>query len=282
MEIPLQQKGWLRATLFTITFLILNILLAFATRSLHLRPVAEPSNILQVDARLITLLGATFIAFALVYLFRKLADRKSFLSLGLVWENNESFAATGLFLAPVILGTGCFVLIANGNLHWSEISFDAKQLFLSFGLLLLIALAEELVFRGYILNNLLQSLNKWLALSASALVFALFHANNPEINIIAFLNIFLAGLLIGINYIYTRNLWFGILFHVGWNFYQGPVLGFKVSGATLAAVLEQELTGNALITGGNFGFEGSIVNTILLLISLAILVWVYEKKFQLL
>lgn len=115
----------------------------------------------------------------------------------------------------------------------------------------LVAFAEELVFRGYILNNLLQSMNKWTALIISSLLFTLFHLSNPDISLLALLNIFLSGLMLGINYIFTKNLWFAILLHFSWNFYEGPILGYKVSGLTLESLLQQELTGNPILTGEN-------------------------------
>lgn len=261
-----------------ITFLALNVLLVFITGNISKAEAINDSDILQGE-KLVYILVSALIAFITVLFFRKLIDRRSMLSLGFKWGDNEQYAATGFFLGLLLLGIGSFILIANKNLHWTDVDFNANQLFLGFGLMVIIAFAEELVFRGYVLNNLLLFMNKWLALSLSALLFALFHANNNGINFIALINVFLAGLMLGINYIYTRNLWFGILFHVSWNFYQGSVLGYRVSGVHLKSVLEQELSGSDLLTGGNFGFEGSLIATILFVISLASLGWIYEKKF---
>jgi hypothetical protein len=216
----------------------------------------------------------------MVWLFRKFIDRASFSSLGFDWKPYQYHAATGFFLGPLLMGAGTFILIAIKTLHWTDIHFDETQMFLNLGLMMIIAVAEETVFRGYILNNLLESMNKWIALGVSALIFAAFHANNPGITPIAIFNLFLGGLLLGVNYIFTRNLWFGILFHFSWNFYQGSVLGYKVSGVSLQPVLEQELTGNSLITGKEFGFEGSIFSGILCLLTTLLLAWIYEKKYR--
>jgi membrane protease YdiL (CAAX protease family) len=145
--------------------------------------------------------------------------------------------------------------------------------------MLIVAIGEELVFRGYLLNNLMESLNKYIALVISAAVFALVHGTNPDITDLATLNLFLGGCLLGINYIYTRNLWFAILFHFTWNFFQGPVYGFKVSGLHLPGILQQELHGNPIFTGGAFGFEGSVVATVLCCSCLFLLFLAYEKKY---
>jgi hypothetical protein len=141
-----------------------------------------------------------------------------------------------------------------------------------------IAIGEEMVFRGYILNNLLHSLHKWLALAISAALFALMHSNNPGVDIIAMINLFIGGLLLGINYIFTRNLWFSIMLHTAWNFFQGPVLGFPVSGLHLQSILHPELKGNVLITGGTFGLEASFLTGILLIVTVMILYFVYRSR----
>ena len=131
-----------------------------------------------------------------------------------------------------------------------------------------IAVGEEMVFRGYILNNLMATLNRWLALAISSALFALMHSNNPSVDLIAMLNLFVGGLLLGINFVFTRNLWFSILLHTSWNFLQGPVMGFPVSGVNLQSILEHELRGNPLLTGGSFGLEASVLTGVLLIFSI--------------
>jgi uncharacterized protein len=128
------------------------------------------------------------------------------------------------------------------------------------------------------LNNLMQSLNRWLALTISAALFSLMHSNNPAVDIIAMMNLFIGGLLLGINYIFTRNLWFSILLHTLWNFLQGPVLGFAVSGVRLESILQPELKGNVLLTGGDFGLEASLLTGIVLMIAVLILYLLYQSR----
>jgi len=130
------------------------------------------------------------------------------------------------------------------------------------------------------LGNLLDSFaNKWVALLISGILFAAFHFTNPGIHTLAFVNLFLAGLLLGINYIYTRNLWFSFLFHLSWNFFQGPLLGFRVSGLSLPSLLVAEPKGDLFVTGGDFGLEGSILNTLVSVIALLVLALYFEKKY---
>lgn len=71
-----------------------------------------------------------------------------------------------------------------------------------------------------------------------------------------------------------------MMLHFAWNFFQGPVLGFKVSGLALQSIFEQQLKGPDLITGGQFGVEGSVIQSVVLLLTFASLAWIYEKKFM--
>jgi hypothetical protein len=145
----------------------------------------------------------------------------------------------------------------------------------------LIAFSEEFVFRGYVLDNLMQSFpNKWVALVISSVLFAAFHFTSPEIYPLAFVNLFLAGLLLGANYIYTRNLWFSFFLHLSWNFFQGPILGFRVSGLVFPSLLVPETKGDLFITGGDFGLEGSILTTVTAFITLFLIIWAFERKYS--
>ena len=73
-------------------------------------------------------------------------------------------------------------------------------------------------------------MNKFLALFVSAALFAFMHIFNPEIAFLPMLNLLLAGMLLGASYLYTRNLCFPISLHLFWNWIQGPILGYQVSG----------------------------------------------------
>jgi membrane protease YdiL (CAAX protease family) len=215
----------------------------------------------------------------LVFAFTRFIDKRPFKTLGFGWKEYRDDAWIGLLLAPAILGIGTLVLFFTGHLRWNDAIFDGAEFFMSIVLMMMIAAGEELVFRGYLLHNLMESMNKWAAFGITTLLFTVAHIANPSITPVAIINVMLGGALLSINYIYTRNLWFCFLFHFSWNFLQGPVLGYEVSGVELQSILQVELSGNPLVTGGQFGFEGSIVNTLLSLISLLLLYVLYEKKY---
>jgi len=278
---PMIKQGWLRALIFTICLLVFIFFAGKAMQFMNFHPTAQPGAGSRMSAEQYLYLGlilSSVLSYLVVLFFRKIVDRQPVADLGLEWHNRKAHAATGFFLGLLLLGIGTLLLVTTGNLEWTDIFPDGRSLFVSLGLMAMIAFTEELVFRGYILNNLMQSMNKWNALLLSALVFALFHGGNPGIHVIALVNLFVGGLLLGINYVFTKNLWFGILLHFSWNYYQGPVLGYEASGIHLNGLLQQERTGNSLMTGGLFGFEGSILCGVLALLAAVTLGYAYTKK----
>jgi uncharacterized protein len=285
---PLIAAGWLRVLIFSFLYIVSVFLVYTAEAEIVTSngmasangKQADPELLLNGDLLWLTVLAGSVLAFLLVYILRRFIDRDSFSSLGFSTEGWGSDAITGFFLAPAILGTGSLILFLTGNLKWMDIDFDAGNLFISLGIFILVAFSEELIFRGYILNNLMCSFNRWVALVISALLFALAHLNAESLNFLPLANLFIGGLLLGINYIYTKNIWFAICLHLSWNFFQGPLLGFKVSSQSIHSLLQTELKGSPLLTGGGFGFEGSFIATALTLTAFLILYLTYKRKYR--
>jgi membrane protease YdiL (CAAX protease family) len=274
-RLPAIPNGWVRVIVFILSYIFCVVLLGILLATLI---ITGKINLQLTPATMLQLVAITsLVSLLLVTVFRLFADRRSVQSLGLAPFHKDGIL--GLLLSIALLGCGSLLLYANGNLQWADYSFDPYYFFVGLGLMVLVAFSEELVFRGYILGNLMEvSKNKWNALFMSAVLFALVHMSNAGINFVAILNLVLAGLLLGLNYVYTKNLWFSIFFHFGWNFFQGPVLGYEVSGLGLPGVLQVEMSGNPLLTGDKFGFEGSLMATFLLLTAILLLYLVFEKR----
>ncbi len=274
---PLVQKGWLRVLLFMIAYLlfiffgnsILGLLLA-------LLDVNESNESLFYSSILLNF----FIALILVASFRKVFDQKSFKSLGFSWDGFGNERAAGILTGILLITVMATLLWALGLLQWFPAFVELPDFVLVTVIMIVVSFAEEMVFRGYILNNLMHSMPKQAALYTSAVLFAVFHSLNPNFNLIAFINIFIAGVLLGCNYIYTRNLWFAIFFHFSWNFFQGPVLGFEVSGLELPTLLEQNLKGSILLTGGDFGLEASWLATFTMALMTIVLFLQFQRKYN--
>jgi uncharacterized protein len=218
------------------------------------------------------------LSFLLVFACRKFIDRRSFESLGFHFHHLYPDAVIGLALGTFLVCTGALVLYYMDKIRWTDIVYSPNDFFFSFVLLTMIAFSEELIFRGYVLKNLMKSFNKWIALFISAMLFSIVHYSNLGIPSLGLVNTFLGGLVLGIAYIITRSLWLPIFFHQSWNFVQGPLLGFNVSGLSFESIMSIETNGSPMLTGGEYGFEGSVICSFLLFIALIAGCYVESQK----
>ena len=227
---------------------------------------------LTLDQKLVIQVLNVVVVFSIVFLFRKIADKKSILSLGFSIRNWFRNVIGGFLLSLSLIGLGSVLLIVTKEIKIVNTGFRFEVLAGYFFILIFVSLGEEVLLRGYILNNLLDSTNKYVALVISSIIFSSMHLLNAHVSFLAFLNLFLGGILLGIQYIYTRNLWFAISQHLFWNFIQGPIMGFNISGNdTNSGFLVQYKEGN-IINGGDFGFEGSIICTFLSVLFIVVIV----------
>ncbi len=141
------------------------------------------------------------------------------------------------------------------------------------------AIFEEILFRGVIFRITEEKLGSYLALLISAIIFGAMHLLNPNSSLLAGVGIAIqAGLLLGVAYMYTRNLWFPIAIHFAWNFSQSAIFGANVSGNEISKTLvTSKIEGAVWFTGGEFGPEGSLQATIFCLAA-AILLFVLTSK----
>ncbi len=135
-------------------------------------------------------------------------------------------------------------------------------------LYLLVGIGEELLFRGYCFQALIEGTSEVVAVVSTAVVFGLAHAFNPHADVFSMINIGLAGMMFGIAYIRTRSLWLTAGIHFGWNFAQGTLLGMPVSGMQVRGLLNTRITGPDWLTGDVFGLEGGLGITVVLLLAI--------------
>ena len=187
---------------------------------------------------------------------------------------------SGISLAIVLYAVGFGVSLLAGAIEIAGVVFNPSSLLISFVFFLLVAITEEFALRGFVLERMLQGgVNKFWALFLSATLFSLVHIANPNFDFLSFINILLAGILLGSSYIYTRNLCFPIALHWFWNWIQGPVLGHEVSGNKFCdGLLTLYLPEANLINGGAFGFEGSILCTVLMVAGTGVILKMFRKN----
>ena len=131
--------------------------------------------------------------------------------------------------------------------------------------------AEELIFRGWMLPTLGVRYRPWIGVLVSSLVFSILHVANAGLLPLAILNIALIGLFIALYALREGSLWGVIGLHAGLNWAQTNLFGLSASGHTVGATLMNvQLTGSELITGGAFGIENSLTMTVVMVIAVGV------------
>jgi membrane protease YdiL (CAAX protease family) len=173
---------------------------------------------------------------------------------------------TGLGLAGGLVATGALVgvmsLTGSVSLELtSDLAASLSAMIRYLFIFTVAAAAEELVFRGYPLQVLAEGSRGWAAGLLLCLVFTWGHLGNPDVTFVGIANIFLAAVVLTVLYFQTRRLWLPIAFHLSWNFAQSWLWGFDVSGIKIRDQLFAVTPrGHDLMTGGEFGLEGSVLS----------------------
>lgn len=212
----------------------------------------------------------------LLWIFMKYVDKEKFINLGFQTKNRLKDFIVGILLGAVIMATGYGLLVLLNEISFQRIVFDFKEIIISIILYIIVAVTEEVLLRGYILRSLMISFNKYVALIVSSVLFSLMHGFNPNVDLFGLTAIFLAGILLGISYIHTKNLWFPIALHLSWNLFQSG-FGFNVSGQDSYSLIEFGVKENNLLNGGAFGFEGSILSIIAMVLVIIAIAFYYGK-----
>lgn len=177
----------------------------------------------------------------------------------------------GLGLGAGLLLTASVLIVLSGG---ARIEVSGQENLSSWllgylALFVLVGLGEETAFRGYAMASMAQTENPPLICCFTGLIFGLAHSANSSFSMMGFVNISLVGILLALLVLKTGRLWMSIGFHIAWNFAQGCIAGFPVSGMETRSLFVMESTGNALLSGGGFGAEGSVLTTVVLVAALA-------------
>jgi len=262
---------------FALAALVIMMLLMIPFAFSGLVNVTNPERwaILAIEA--IQLIAVLLAAWLIIHYWDELPFVEN---MGFSIQGRGKDILCGLGVAAAIYAVGFIVSLLAGWVSVEKVQFDLNYLLLQFVFYIFVALVEESAMRGFVLGHMLDvGMNKHLALVLSAFLFACLHLSNAGMSNFALFNLTLAGVLLGATYIYTRNLWFPISLHLFWNYIQGPILGYEVSGNggsnTLLVLRDSE---NTLMNGGEFGFEASLPCTILMLIAIGLIIYWFETK----
>jgi len=234
-----------------------------------------PTSLQSFFSALATVIGTTV---TILLLQKKQFDLKSFIHLGLQNLSVKKDLILGLLLGFLIMLMGFLTLLFTNEISIQSFDFSFTELLLNAGLFICVAISEETLCRGYMLSNLMKSYNKYVALAISSVLFSLLHISNDFISILNLFDLFIAGVLLGICYIFTKRLWFAIALHFSWNFFQGTIFGFNVSGNDHYSLININYSNPTIWNGGGFGFEGSVLSIVFQVVAIYLIYDHYNHK----
>ncbi|MFL7869632.1 MAG: lysostaphin resistance A-like protein [Anaerolineales bacterium] len=276
---PRLRAGW-RLAIHTIGYNLLLFCIALPASIPILLLGISPDNLLLNEAI------ALFAIAPSVFLARHFLDKRSLTSLGLkldVWLPLDILA--GILIAFLMMG---LIFLIEWWLGWASfegfawqtdmVSTVIQNTLLYLGIFILVGWNEELLFRGYRLQNIAEGLTPVWGVLLSSLWFGIAHLANPntEAKFFVATGIFLAGVFLAYGYISTKQLWLSIGLHIGWNFFEGVGFGFPVSGLDIYHLTRISVSGPELWTGGPFGPEAGLVLLPGLLLGAA-LIFIYAR-----
>jgi Predicted protease of the Abi (CAAX) family len=214
------------------------------------------------------------------FIWSRYIYREKFKSIGLTpfGKSGRRELLWGLFYGTIAIVLGFLISYSAGVIHIDSVGYPGDFL-ISIFIMILVAIGEEVLTRGYIQRRFMKVYGNFTALILSSAIFMIMHMLNANLTLLAYINLFLAGILLGTAYIVTKSLWLPIGLHFAWNFMQGPVMGFAVSGQTTGSVVNQHfVAGSDWLSGGAFGFEGSVPCIIIVLLLVLVLYRYHRVK----
>ena len=183
----------------------------------------------------------------------------------------------GFVVGALLISLDVLVAATLGGMssHFHLTAHSARRVIVVFLLLAFGALLEELAFRGYPFQRLLESVGPGWAILIFSVLFSAVHFWNPANEGFwswSFANTLIVGVLLAMAFLRTRSLWLPIGIHFGWNLFQGTVFGLPVSGIQdFSVVVRSVLRGSHALTGGAYGPEDSATCAVVLLLGFPVL-----------
>jgi membrane protease YdiL (CAAX protease family) len=213
-------------------------------------------------------------ALAAGYLCARVLEGLPWRSLGLTLHRRwwwDLLIGSAIGFAAILIGVAVAKLGGGLQLSFSNDGLPAvaRSMIGSAGLLMVAALAEEALFRGYGLQTLARARLASTGVLLTCALFGFVHLANPNaVPGFTMLNTALAGVWLGVAYLRTRSLWFPLGVHWGWNWALGWFFGLPISGAKLVShpLIEASDNGPFWLTGGSYGLEGGLAGTIAMLL----------------
>lgn len=224
-------------------------------------------TVINEDISMLIQLYESVLGIGLVILYCCGIEKRTIMSMGFmkrhICKQYIKGVCVGALLISAIVLMG--VLFNTFVFDGSNVNLDKKIILLFFGGFLLQGGYEEMVFRGFFMISIIRKNTILAAVMANSLLFGLTHGLNNGFQVLALFNLILFGIFESIYLLKTGNIWGVSAIHSMWNFIQGDIYGFNVSGmAQSRSLFTFKINNCEILSGGTFGLEGSLLTTIVL------------------
>lgn len=237
------------------------------------------------EPMMIAQLFLTVVMTLLTCLFCKVIQKRKMRTLGFKKNNMWKEYGIGLLVGFGMMAAVVLVAVLTGSM---SLQFNKEALTgAGLGTLALIFLgflfqgmSEEVLCRGYFLVSLARKKGYvWMGVIVSSVAFGALHLGNAGIAPLAFVNLILFGIFAGVYFIQRGNIWGIAAVHSIWNFAQGNIFGVLVSGNDFGTTIFTSTIdeGMTILNGGDFGLEGGILTTIVMVAGIIILLQTKQR-----
>lgn len=246
--------------------------------------IEQYNSLLQNRSQWVTV----YMLFAEIFLivlytgYCKFIEKRPLSSMGFTKRNMSSFYAKGIGWSAVLISGAYLICVLTGACHFEGVSAQLVPGYVIFYLIgyMIQGLAEEVICRGYLLVSLSRRNSVWYSVILSSGVFMAMHMSNEHVTVLAYINLFLCGLLFGLLFVESGSIWMVAALHSGWNFLQGNIFGISVSGtAKSSSVFDSSFAdGWSFMNGGDFGLEGGLAVSIVLAVGIYVVYRRMERR----
>ena len=283
------REGKPSGTVFTV---LLPIIAQLATTLLLIIPVVIIQIFLSMNPIIlmrygfqITLILSTGAMIIFYFLIIKFKEKRSIASIGLSFNKSTVYEyISGFLIGILLMGIVSVLIVVTGNGSF-EFNNNLNMSFIGPFVVVLIGwiiqgASEEIMMRGHMMPVLGNKFGPIIGILISSAYFGALHLMNPGVSPWSVVNLVLFGIFAAVFAIYKKSLWGVCALHSAWNFAQGNVFGFLVSGmdAEGGKLITSRITENNIINGGTFGPEGGIMTTVVLVIAIGIVTYLLRKK----
>ncbi len=280
-EEPRLRAGW-RLLIQTALLLVIAIIMILVAPLVGISQEARNSELGNTIVLFIAFTGSIYVA-------RRWLDKRSFESLGLKLDQRtlpDILAGIGITFIQFVFVY--FLMLGLGWLTFEGFAWEVDpsgaiiiNVLIFFVVYVFVGWYEELLARGYHLQTLASGTNLFWGVVISSAVFSWLHLGNPNVTGINMAAVaignFLAAFYLAYAYLRTKQLWLAIGLHIGYNFFEGVVFGFPVSGMDAYRLTRISLHGPEFLTGGVFGPEAGLIILPSLVVG-TILIYLYTMR----